>query len=116
MAKKKDLAGPVVEVTEEMVKAAYDPPATIGDNRLLTTAQKEMLAGFLEELNHNKVEQDEMKARERDIYESMKGAGFNVKAVKKLRKFLELPPEEREKELTLLEVYLHGSGNPRPGM
>lgn len=105
-----------MEVTSEMAAAAYDPPAKIGDNRLLTTAQKEMLAGFLAELDRNKAEQEDLKRAEKDIFESMKGAGFNVKVVKKLRKFLELPDDEREEELTLLEVYLHGAGHARPGM
>lgn len=115
-AKEKDLAGQVLEVTNEMAAAAYDPPAKIGDNRLLTTEQKKMLQGYLEELAHNKQEQDDLKDQEKEIFVSMKNVGFNVAAVKKLRKLLEMAPDEREEKLTLLEIYLHGAGHARPGM
>ena len=109
-------AARVFDVTGEMASAAYDPPAKIGDNRLLGTEQKKMLKGFLEELAANKAEQEQLKEHEKDIFESAKGAGFDVKVIKQIRKLIEMDDEEREEHLTRLEVYLHGAGKARPGM
>lgn len=115
-AKEEGFVGQVFEVTNEMAAAAYDPPAKIGDNRLLGVEQKKLLQGYLQELDRIKGEQDHLKEEEKDVFQALKEKGFDAKVVKQMRKLLEMEAGEREEYLTSLEIYLHGAGHARPGM
>ena len=67
---------------------------------------KSKLNSFVERIEKYESEKKDISDLIKDVYSEVRNDGFDVKIVRKLIKLMRLTKQERENELSLLELYM----------
>ena len=80
------------------------------EQRTDESATGRMLRSYIERIERNREEIQNLKEDEKEIFKELKGTGFDDKIVKLVLKARAMDPEKRHEQEALLETYMSAIG------
>lgn len=88
----------------------HNSAASVLDDQATHSFAKEQLKAFVERIEHVDGEIKELADARKDIYGELKGAGYDVKAIRTIVRMRKQDANERAEAETILETYLSALG------
>lgn len=82
----------------------------ITDDQATHSFAKEQLRAFVERIEHVETEIKDLTDARKDIYGELKGAGYDVKAIRTIVRMRKQDANQRAEQETILETYLQALG------
>lgn len=87
-----------------------DVEDAIGRGHNSGSVASDQLRAFVERIERLEEEKKEVAEQQKEVYAEAKGAGYDVKILRKVVSIRKKDAEERQEEEALLDMYLHALG------